>query len=185
MLEGFSTEFHEHERLTPCIALESSMLALGSDCCSPAFSTVFLPTKRLFGSLGTGTNSSAMSKSVSGPRLVAARSSSMMCLYFRFERVAALWWDWCGGHAGHNFWWGLKFRAPLFLLRAFTPVGDTHKILSQSRKKVTIWLVGSYWLEYVSCKPGNKSSTTIIEILISAMKPVQTMSMSGIEDTAN
>lgn len=55
------------------------MLAFGfACCCSFAFSAVFRPTKRRFGCLVAGTASSAMSWSASGPRFVAARSSSML-----------------------------------------------------------------------------------------------------------
>jgi hypothetical protein len=65
-------------RLTPCIALESSIFAFGSACCSPAFSAVFLPTKRLFGSFCAATGSCDIPSSTSGPKFVAALSSSML-----------------------------------------------------------------------------------------------------------
>lgn len=60
------------------MALESSMLALGSACCSPPLSAVFLPTNRRRGCLGTAAGSSAIASSTSGPRFVAARSSSIV-----------------------------------------------------------------------------------------------------------
>jgi hypothetical protein len=54
------------------------MFAFGSACCSSAFSAVFLPTKRLFGNCCAATGSSEIPASTSGPRFVAALSSSML-----------------------------------------------------------------------------------------------------------
>ena len=81
--------------LTPCIALESSIFALGSACCSPLFSAIFLPTNLRFGCLGTATGSSTMPSSTSGPRLVAVRSSSIVLVACPARR---------GVEVGWNFW---------------------------------------------------------------------------------
>lgn len=70
-----------YRRLTPCMALESSMFAFGSACCSSPLSAVFLPTNLRLGCFAATDGSSDMFSSTSGPRFVAARSSSMLCWY--------------------------------------------------------------------------------------------------------
>lgn len=65
-------------RLTPCMAFESSMLALGSGDLLGVASAVLLPTNRRLGCFGTATGSSAILSSADGPRFVAALSSSML-----------------------------------------------------------------------------------------------------------
>jgi hypothetical protein len=68
-------------RLTPWIALESSILAFGSVDGSAALSPVLRPTKRLRGCFATTAGSDAIVSSTSGtsgPTFVAARSSSMI-----------------------------------------------------------------------------------------------------------
>jgi hypothetical protein len=68
-------------RLTPWIALESSILAFGSVDGSVALSPVLRPTKRLRGCFATTAGSDAIVSSTSGtsgPTFVAARSSSMI-----------------------------------------------------------------------------------------------------------
>jgi len=67
-------------RLTPCIAFESSIFALASVGCSwLVLSAALLPTKRRFGCFCTVTGSSGIPSSTSGPRFVAALSSSILC----------------------------------------------------------------------------------------------------------
>lgn len=69
------------------MALESSIFALGSADSVP-FSAVFLPTNLRLGCFAAAGASSDMFSSTSGPRLVAARSSSMVC------RGLSGWWWW-------------------------------------------------------------------------------------------
>jgi hypothetical protein len=65
------------DRLTPCIALESSIFAFGSRDLLAAVSAVLLPTKRRLGCFGTAAGSSGIPSSADGPRFVAALSSSI------------------------------------------------------------------------------------------------------------
>ena len=59
------------------------MFAFGSAGCSELFSAVFLPTNLLLGCLDTGTGSSTIPSSKSGPRFVAKRSSSIVSWWWR------------------------------------------------------------------------------------------------------
>ena len=49
-----------------------------------------------------------------------------LCLYVRFERVAALWWDWCGGTRGITFWWGLEIQGPTVSFACIHPQVEVH-----------------------------------------------------------
>jgi hypothetical protein len=100
--------------LTPCIALESSMFALGSaNLPATAASAVLLPTKRRFGCRGTTTGSSGTPSSAKGPKLVAALSSSIV-VRAKFECCGAGWMKRASGaESGKNV--ELELRVPKML----------------------------------------------------------------------